>query len=347
MFFGGLLMLVSCGETPNSPATYQSFDGETMGTYYRITHATGIRPLTKYWVDSVLFEINLAVSTYIDTSLISRFNQAEASLEEQEVTVPARAGIFQENIDLAASVYSRTQGYYDPTVMPLVNFWGFGYQPRPEAEILPDTQQIQALLDRIGFDRLQWRATSPWKLEKPRADMEIDLSASAKGFAIDYLSRQMKDTFGIQAYLIDIGGEARAQGVNEQGRTWRVGISNPSEDALNFDYNYILSLDNRAVATSGNYRNFYKVGDQTISHTMNPKTGFFERNNLLSVSIVTEHCGVADAFATACMAMGLKQARTLIESIEGLEALFIFVDEQGVQQSYITAGLEPMVTAAN
>ncbi|NND08599.1 MAG: FAD:protein FMN transferase [Saprospiraceae bacterium] len=328
----------------NDGALYQTTTGETMGTYYRITfQATESASPGQRDIDSLFDQINLAVSTYVPESVVSRFNHAALGISVADIDDVYIIDVFFDNVSISFDLFRRTDGFFDPTVMPLVNFWGFGYEPRtvrsPE-----ERQAIDSIMTWVGLTKVEWISSEPQRLQKSLPQVELDFSASAKGYAIDEVGQFLEDSYGIEHYLIDVGGEAKAKGINADGEVWRIGIEDPDALDIGQAYSFILSLDNKSVATSGNYRNYYQSDGNTISHTMNPKTGYFERNDLLSTSIVADSCAIADGFATACMAMGFADALKMITLEPALEALFIYIDEGGSIQHFITPGLRPYVT---
>ncbi len=334
VFISGICWL-ACQSTVETP--YVEIQGETMGTYYRI-HYKAESDLLKEEVDAELKRLNKALSTYDSSSVISSFNRALDGISAAEIDDSVLARFFFDNVLLSKDIFAHTDGYFDPTVMPLVNYWGFGYRERVERAQV-DTAAIQRILEQTGFGLVELKKEPEWMLRKQRPEVELDFSALAKGYAIDHLTSMLTSDKGITDFLIDIGGETKVQGLNKEGNPWRIGITRPDQFSMASDFDFIISLDNEAIATSGNYRNFYKVNDVTISHTINPKTGFYERNNLLSVSIVTEYCAIADAYATACMAMGLERAKRLISETKDIEALFIFTNDKGETSHYVTDGL--------
>jgi thiamine biosynthesis lipoprotein len=343
LLFVFLSLSAGCHESPSQ--VYEQVQGETMGTYYQITYRTGNADLSKSVVDHLLVRLNAALSTYDPNSVISRFNKSGQGIDKAAIDDEELAFYFFENLLLSKATYEDSEGSFDPTVMPLVNYWGFGYEGRNLSHI--DTQTVDSLRAFVGFDKVTIEGeAAKWKLQKNDSRTQLDFSAVAKGYAIDVLSKFLEDSFGIQHYLVDIGGESRARGVNREGGAWRVGINRPDEESAPASFDFIVQLRDRSIATSGNYRNFYEIDGQKISHTMNPKTGFYERNNLLSASILTENCGLADASATACMAMGFEQARDFVRRNRSLSAVFIYLDSDQKIKHYLTPDLEGIVTVA-
>ena len=281
--------------------------GETMGTTYHIAYYANTEPTqVKKAVDSLMKALNAEVSTYIPTSTISLFNMSQADT----VIISKRKYYFWDNFAKAKEIYELADGYFDPTVMPLVNYWGFGYSGhRPLAEV--DSAMVDSLLGLVGFDNLLVHQDTIFRLAP---NVQLDFSALAKGYGVDIVSDWFEQ-HGIESYFVEIGGENRAKGHKADGTLWSVGIAVPKESASLNAYHTIIELDNEAMATSGNYRNFHEVKGQKYSHTINPKTGFSERNTILSASVLAENCMTADALATAMMAMGYDKALKLQQSL--------------------------------
>lgn len=340
-FLPVLLLLAGCRQDPlpgeDNPAI-EVIEGETMGTYYRVSLLGEAPAGLQASLDSLLVAFNLEVSTYIDSSRISRFNQAAEGLELTEAD-----SHFIANYELAMQIARQSAGAFEPTVMPLVNYWGFGYTPKkPVTDI--DSIAIDSLLELVGYEKveLQQQPDGSRFLAKAVPGVQLDFSALAKGYGVDLLARFLSRK-GYKNYLVDIGGELAASGDKGNGRPWTVGINVPLEDAEYGAVERAFPLRNRAVATSGNYRNFHEVDGRKYGHTINPKTGFPERTVLLSASIFAPDCATADAFATTCMVLGAEKGMELIESIDHLDAYFIISTSDGGMRSVYTEGLRPLI----
>lgn len=316
---------------------YQKAAGETMGTYYAITYYEKEGRNFKPAIDSLLVQVNQGVSTYIPTSTISRFNQA---IDTFDLSDPNEATInehFINNFQLAKEIYELSEGAFDPSVMPLVNYWGFGYSGKKPITAV-DSLRIDSLKQMVGFDKVKLiEGTS--RMVKLVPGLQLDMSACAKGYGVDQVALLLED-FGVQDYLVDIGGEIRVKGKNTKGEDWKIGINVPRENAELSEIQEAIPVTNISVATSGNYRNYYEVDGVKYSHTINPFTGFPERNTLLSASVFTDNCIRADAFATAFMVMGVEKALALAKQIDGMDAYFIYSDENGEMQVTYTEGIE-------
>ena len=262
-----LLWGSACGpaEPGQHQLRYKKFSGPTMGTRYNVTYSDTLARELQPEVDQLLLDINQEVSTYIDSSVISQFNQSPDpfALEDKLYTSSFEATgdfHFRNNYGFAVEVYKKTRGLFDPTVMPLVNYWGFGYTEK-KAVTAVDSVVVDSLMQLVGFDKLAYLTDQGnYRLRKSHPGIQLDFSALAKGYAVDEIGRLLESR-GIRNYLVDIGGEVRTRGKNQRGDWWRLGISLPEEGA---DMKAIFStvqLDNRAMATSGNYRNYYLVGE--------------------------------------------------------------------------------------
>lgn len=305
-----------------------------MGTYYRVTYADANGTDYQPAVEALLKAINDEVSTYIETATISRFNQAA-----EELPLSGKETYFLTNYRAARKFYELTDGAFDPTVMPLVNYWGFGYTEKKPITAV-DSVAVDSLMNFVGMDKVALvEEGQGLVLRKELPGVQLDFSALAKGYAVDAVGALLAGK-GVRDYLVDIGGEVRGAGRNRQGKPWRIGINVPQETSSPLDFQATLPLDNRAVATSGNYRNFYEVDGVKYSHTINPYTGFPERNTLLSASVLAADCMSADALATACMVLGTEKALALIESLADTEAYFIFSMPDGNMLVRATSGLE-------
>lgn len=318
-----LLLFGGC----SSPVVQHVLSGETMGTYYNIRYLSTDKSVRKQTIDSLLVEINDELSTYIPTSTISMVND---TVGELEIDVSKR--FFIENFMLSDDLYQLTGGAFDPTVMPLVNYWGFGYEPK-RAVTQVDSQRITDIMDAVGWDKLNFELT-PSGLRIDKGHAQLDMSAIAKGYAIDVIS-EVLDEYRLEDYKIEIGGEVRARGYNVKGTAWLLGVSRPEYMADEGDFVEYVALSNAAMASSGNYRNYHEVNGRKYGHTINPSTGYPEMNDLLAVTVIADDCATADALATACMTLGYERALYLIENLNGVSACFFRGDSGGgVKKTY-------------
>lgn len=308
----------------NENLQYSKVAGETMGTYYAITfsHTLGVDISdVKSDIDSILIDINDEVSTYIETSTISEFNNAEGKFE-----VPSDKVHFVSNLMSSFDIYEETEGYFDPTVMPLVNYWGFGYTPKRAVTAI-DSVYIDSIMTFVGLDKLNFRNRGG-QVSIEEYGGQLDFSAIAKGYGVDYISEYL-DQLGSENHMVEIGGEVVAKGLNDRGLSWVLGINTPDASSAYEDFIEYLSISDVALASSGNYRNYHEVAGGKYGHTIHPKTGYPEINELLAVSIIASSCNIADAYATACMVMGYAKAEEMINRLEGIEACFFIGGEDG------------------
>lgn len=333
---------MSCAKDKGAEKSdYAVIKGNTMGTTYSIVFQDSMKEaeLVKVGVDSVLVALNQEVSTYIPASVISRVNSDTATslnlldLCNQDTSLCQH---FQANFKIAKSLYERTLSNLDPTVMPLVNYWGFGYKGRSKIEKV-DSNMILQMLELVDFKMIE---LTDFDLSRSRGDMQLDFSAVAKGYGVDLVGLYLESQ-GVRNYLIEIGGEMLGKGKNNTGDFWRVGINTPREEAPVNAFEVVVALEDRALATSGNYRIFYEnEAGSRYAHIINPKTGFSEQSNLLSVSVFAPNCATADGFATGFMTMGLDAALEIADADETIEAAFIFVNEKEELEVVYSAGLQ-------
>jgi thiamine biosynthesis lipoprotein len=336
-----IALTFSCSKEKESVVTYQVAEGKTMGTYYKVTYKDSLKRDFFKEMDSILIAINDDVSTYIPSSTISRFNQSKSTF-----SVSVSATHFIENFKYAQLVANLSTQMFDPTVGPLINYWGFGYTGRkPVTKI--DSVKVDSLLKFVGLKNIEWvENNDSIFLTKKFPEVELDFGGIAQGYAIDVLAAFL-DEKGVENYLVDLGGEFSAKNKNAKGSFWQVGINIPKEDADVNAIQTIFSLVNETISTSGNYRNFHEVKGYKYSHTLNPHTGFPEKNTLLSASIFGPKCTVADGLATACMAMGFDKAQLLLEYLPDYEGYFIYSKPDGQIGTHYTSELKARIDKLN
>ena len=317
-----LLSLSGCGPREHT----LNLVGTTMGTSWsvQVPHPPGSLDQADLYarISAELDTVNARMSTYRASSELSRFNAA-ASTDWIAVS-PALVHL----ADTAIAVSTVTDGAFDVTVGPLVNLWGFG--PEVKGDQLPAQADIDATLARVGWDLLRTRAEPP-ALRKARPDIDVDLSAIAKGYGVDRLAAVL-EAAGITDYLVEIGGELRGRGRNADGEPWRIAIERP--DARRRAVLRVVALTDLGMATSGDYRNFFEVDGKRYSHTIDPATGRPVEHQLASVTVLAERCAEADAWATALLVLGPARGMALAND-HGLMALFVerFGDELRITES--------------
>tara|TARA_B100000959_G_C14826869_1_gene560165 strand:+ start:77 stop:991 length:915 start_codon:yes stop_codon:yes gene_type:complete len=282
-----------------------------MGTTYSIKITQPIINQNKIQrdVDSILYSINMEMSTYIDSSDISRFNKSSPGLKY------SLKDDFYKVISVARDFYNTTNGYFDITINPLVELWGFskgGY-----IETIPSPELIDSTLKYIGMEKLIIGEDKSITKEKT---LTIDLSAIAKGYAVDKISEYL-DELSFNNYMVEIGGEVRALGKKNKDEGWIIGVQNPNKD----DVDSILKINllNKSLATSGNYRNYYDIDGKKYSHIISPLTGYPINNDILSVSVISEECINADALATALMIFNPHKGIKFVENLEKTEVFYV------------------------
>jgi thiamine biosynthesis lipoprotein len=308
-----------------------SLNGQTMGTTYSIKYQAPNGENYKDQIDSILLNFNDCLSTYIVNSEISRFNQDSILYFELPYFYPV--------LQKSQEIYNSTGGAFDPTVMPLVNAWGFG----PDSGMLPDSSKVDSLKQFVGYDNIQFNEEKVWKSKN---GIELDFSAIAKGYGVDIVAEFLSNQ-GLDNYFVEIGGEVMAYGLNDKDLFWRLGIEDPSLSLGQRTPKAIVELENMGMATSGNYRNYYLKDGVKYAHTINPHTGYPVEHSLLSATVFAKDCMTADAYATSFMVMGLEEAKMVLSAVDGLEAFMIFSNEEGALQTFSTQGVDKITIIDN
>lgn len=336
-----ILLLTQCKTDPHAESIntgYAKLSGKTMGTTYSVTYQDVNQVNYKSQIDSILVAINQEVSTYIEDSDISLFNSADDFFPLKFTYSVTENPHFIANLLASKPIVEQTDGNFDPTVMPLVNYWGFGYTEKRTIN-KADEAKIAEILKSVGFNKIEVNKTDD-KVEVTKANpvVELDFSAIAKGYAVDVIGDFLASK-NIENFFVEIGGETFCKGKSMRGDDWALGINTPSKEAKLTDIKQIVRLTNKGLATSGNYRNYHTAEDGSIyAHTINPKTGFPEKSNLLSATVVADNCMTADAYATAFMVMGKDKAIELAKSIPSIDIFLIYGDENGTMETYTSDG---------
>ena len=298
---------------------FQMEEGKIFGTVYHIKYQS-----EDDLHDSIVARLNsvdASLSMFNPSSTLSCINRGESMKADSLIT---------SVWNLAQSISEDTDGSFDPTVAPLVNVWGFGFKKRQ----VPDANLIDSLRSLVGWKRISIRNGQFYK-EDPRIVM--DFSAIAKGFGVDHVAELFRK-MGIDNFMVEIGGEIVAQGTNPKGEAWRIGINKPNDDSTCTDNELqeIIEIHNGALATSGNYCNYYIQNGRKIGHTIDPKTGYPAQQNILSSTVKAPSCAMADGYATAFMVMGMKRSQEFLQKHPQLEAYFIYADEEGEFRTWHT-----------
>ena len=346
------LFLFSCGDAAKSNTeAYETNNserielfGNTQGTTYSIIVNDPI-DLNSQEVDSLLYEFDLALSTYIPNSTISQLNESAAG----EFIYTDKNQFFNDCYQMSQEVYSETDGLFDPTVYPLVAGWGFF----KDLENVPDSIAVDSLRALTSFTNgyhFNFKLTEtdhgdtiPASLiYKNTPNAKLDFNAIAQGQAVDVLADYVISK-GAKNYFIEIGGEISVAGKNSEGDFWRIGIDKPIEgsDASNRVLQEIVQLENQSIATSGSYRKFYEKNGVKYSHTLNPKTGYPVKHSLLSATVVASSCAMADAL----MVMGPDEGIKYVNENRhlGIEAYLIFNNSKDRLETYFTEGFGELI----
>ena len=317
-------------EEPDAPKI--EFLGQTMGTTYTVKYLDEESRNFQPQIDSLLLDFNQSLSTYIPESEISRFNR--------DALLKFESPFFYPVLKRSKEIFEITDGAFDPTIGPLVNAWGFG----PEDRKTPDQATVDSLRQLVSFDSIFFDTVAVCKMVK---GMKLDFSAIAKGYGVDVVADFLMDK-GIENLFVEIGGEIYAHGVNDQGLAWKVGVNYPSPDPEKQQVvQAVVPLLNRAIATSGNYRNFYEEDGVIYSHTIDPVSGYPVRHQLLSASVFAPDCMTADAFATAFMVLGHERAIEIDEEEEDIQIYLIYSVEGGELETYASPGLTDEIKVRN
>ena len=328
LFVGGLFY-VTFQRTPEPPKQ-TVVQGEALGTTWVVKssepYSEDAEASLRTIVESALAEVDAQMSTYRDDSELMAINRS-ASTEAMKVSPELRAVLSESLL-----VGSQSKGAFDVTVGPLVRAWGFGPDDRrtPPAEGM-----LEDLKSKVGLDKIRLEADQVWKSDP---DVEIDLSAIAKGYAVDLVVSRL-ETSGRNNLMAEVGGEIVARGLNPAGKPWRLGIEKPSEDGR--VVHEVVELKDAAMATSGDYRNYYELNGQRVSHLIDPRTMQPIAHHLASVTVVASKCSTADAWATALSVMGEEDGLRLANDL-GLAALFLVRDTDGSFSTHTSKGFEAL-----
>ncbi len=319
------IFLFSCNnKNIENKTQYIKNAGFAHGTTYHIIYKSDTNLIRN--LEEQMHNVDKSLSTFDSLSTISRVSKNDTTVTLDTMFVK----VFNEG----KRVYKITGGAFDMTVANLVNAWGFGF--KKFANI--DTNFIDSLLRYVGFDKINIVNN---KIIKQNKAITLDASAIAKGYSVDVVSKYLESQ-GITDYLVEIGGEVRTSGVNENNEKWRIGIDKPIDDSLAIDeqIQQIIELQGKAIATSGDYRKFYYKNGIKYSHTINPKTGFPVNHNLLSASVIANNCMTADAFATGFMVLGVEKSMAIASKDTSIDIYLIYSDKNDSLQVKMTDGFK-------
>lgn len=281
-------------------------------------------------IDDLLARFNASLSHYLPDSEISAFNRSDSG-------IVLSAPFFYPVLKASARIYRKTAGAFDPTISPLIDAWGFGPKT-PPTQI--DSLTLDSLRQLVGFDQIIFTEKM---LKKRNPAITLNLSAIAKGYAVDVVA-DFLESKGVHNYMVEIGREVRCKGRNAKNKIWRIGIMHPAYKSQSAPQLMgTITLDKAAMATSGNYENFYVKDGKKYAHTINPTTGYPVTHNLLSASVVAADCMSADAYATALMVMGTEKAKKILAKDPKLEGVLVY-EQNGKLKTYVSEKLEKLLT---
>lgn len=303
--------------------------GFAQGTTYNITYENSKNEDYTEAIDSILKAFDKSCSMYDSTSIISRVNNNDPTVEADDWFID----VFKKSAEVSAL----SGGALDITVGPVVHAWGFGNAPIAKH----GKAYIDSLLQFVGMDKVKLEGR---KVIKKYPGVSLDVNAVAQGYSVDVVSQFFEEN-GIKNYLVEIGGEVRCKGTNAKNNVWRVGIDKPTDENLvpGGELQAIIELKNKSLTTAGNYRKFFVENGVKYGHTIDPKTGFPARNTLLSATVVCDDAITADAWDTAFMVLGLEKSKELLKKLPGIEVYFIYSNDQGEYEVYFSGGLKEMI----
>ena len=306
---------------------YRHTEDFIFGTTYQVTYQYDVD--LRDSIKSQLLKVDQSLSPFNENSVISAINYNQSAKPDE---------MFLDVFRQAMKISRETNGTFDITVAPLVNAWGFGFKKGE----LPTPRQVDSLKAIVGYQKL---SLVDGMIHKADPRMMIDCSAIAKGYGVDVVAKYLRSR-GVENFMIEIGGEIVTQGVNPSKHPWRIGVTKPTEDTLNIggrELQTTLKVNNVAMATSGNYRNFYYKDGKRYAHTIDPHTGYPVQHNILSATVFAKSCMVADAFATSFMVMGLDGAKEILKKHPELMAYLIFDNGRGGNGVWFSPSLKDSI----
>ena len=321
----GIVFLASCNQsTRKENWDYFHEYGEVFTTGYNIKYAYSHS--LKEEIEAAFDEFDRSLNPFLENSIITKVNRNEP-VELDTLFL----NVYRKSVEVS----KKSGGKFDITVSPLINAWGFGFQEMEN--ITPEV--IDSLKQFVGYEKV--RINEQGRIVKSDPRVELNTSAIAKGYACDVIAHLL-EKHGIEHYMVEIGGEISAKGVNDKGTCWRIGIDKPIDDdtGMIHDLQVILSLCDKSLATSGNYRNFYIKEGKKYAHTIDPHTGYPSRQNILGATVIADDCMTADAYATAFMTMGLEQSIKVANELPGLHYYFIYENSEGSYGVEYSPGFE-------
>lgn len=321
LIFGTIFIIRQKQDMP-----YQHDEGFIFGTIYHVTYQSD-ENLQKE-IEAELKKVDQSLSPFNKTSIISQVNRNE----KVEVN-----DMFKEVFTLAEKISTETGGAFDITVAPMVNEWGFGFKKGVE----PTKAVLDSIRALVGYQKVSLKDNHVVK-QDPR--IMLDCSAIAKGYGTDVVARYLKRK-GITNFMVEIGGEVVTHGVSDKNVAWRIGVNKPTDDSLNTNQELqaVLEVSDQAMATSGNYRNFYYKNGKKYAHTIDPTTGYPVQHNILSATVLAKDCATADAYATSFMVLGMDGAKKILAKHPELMAYLIYSDQHGKNQIWFSPSMKKKI----
>ena len=318
-----MIILASCGKRPEKVV----LQGLAQGSYYAVTYFDDEGRSFQHEIDSIFHAVDLSVNLWVDSSIISKVNRNE------DVTLDS---IFIDNFNIAQEAARLSDGYFDPTISPIVAAWGFSYK---EGDTLTP-QLIDSLRALVDYRKIR---IENGKVVKESPNMQLDFNAIAQGYTSDLIAKFLESR-GIRNYLVDTGGEIMTRGQKPNHQPWIVGIEKP---ATNKDADRIvqtrIKLKDKGLVTSGSTRKYVERNGKRYSHCIDPKTGYPVEHQVLSVTVMAENSVWADALASIGMVMGMEKSLAVFQSMDGVEAYYIFVNEAGELETFATEGFKALI----
>ena len=305
---------------------YQHDRGMVFGTVYHITYQSS-KSLQKD-IEAELAKVDASLSPFNKRSIITAVNENRDTVVNK---------MFSDVFALAMKISDSTNGAFDITVAPLVNAWGFGFK----GGAMPTHHQVDSLKALVGYHKV---SLTNGRVSKTDPRIMLDCSSIAKGYGCDVVAKFLSAK-GIDNYMVEIGGEIITRGISEKRLPWKIGVTKPTDDSLNVNQEIqtIINVTDKAMATSGNYRNFYYKNGRKYAHTIDPSTGYPVQHNILSSTVIADDCATADAYATAFMVMGLDKAKAILSRHPELMAYFILASDDGTNKVWFSPSMKDKI----
>lgn len=305
---------------------YQHNEGFMYGTVYHVTYQHD-KDLQQN-IEAEMKKVDDALSTFNPNSIISKINQNKP-VELNDM--------FKDVFTMSEEISKETHGAFDITVAPMVNAWGFGFK----SGVSPTRHTIDSLKTIVGYEKVKLKSG---RIVKQDPRIMLDCSAIAKGYGVDIVANYLRKE-GVENFIVEIGGEIVSSGISEKRLPWKIGVTKPVDDSVSQsqELQTVLNVTNKAMATSGNYRNFYYKNGKKYAHTIDPKTGYPVQHGILSATVLADRCAIADAYATSFMVMGLEKTKALLKDHPELMVYIIYADNKGNNQTWYSPSMKDKI----